>query len=471
MLIAVHWQGMAQMLAERMLNSVAEGVVIAGFGWLLLLTLRRQNSSTRFAVWFFALAAVVGMPIVESMQSNASAGARAVHSAFRLPGFWAVDGLVIWAVIAGAGLAKIGVGFWQLRRLRQSCAEVDLASLHPILGETLSHFGSGRRVAICTSDQVRVPTAIGFMKPAIVIPAWALDELTPVELNAVVLHELAHLRRWDDWTNLAQRIVRAVLFFHPAVWWIGQGLAREREMACDDFVVATTSDSRGYAQCLVSVAEKSFLRRGLALAQAMVGRIQLTALRVARILAVDRPAATKVWKPAIWLVAGFSTVCLISLPRAPKLVAFDAPGNNFSTARSGVSPVTVDGGNLGARMVPASFHVSNSSVDKKNVVAASGGTRKQGKNNDHAFRVAAVHAKAVDAKLVEPQLYSPLQVKYDNSSADVSATNAVLVVMLTEQVDDSGRVWSVCVWRLTVFHPAGRAVDQEVRKGIAPKST
>jgi beta-lactamase regulating signal transducer with metallopeptidase domain len=476
MLIAAHWQGMAQIFAERMLNSMAEGVVIAGFGWLLLLTLRRQNSSTRFAVWFFALAAVVGIPIVESLRSNAGA-ASAVHSAFRLPGFWAIDALVIWAVIASAGLAKIGLGFWQLRKLRQSCTEFDLASLHPILGETLSQFGSSRHVAICTSDKVRVPTAIGFMKPAIVIPAWALDELTPAELNAVVLHELAHLRRWDDWTNLAQKIVRAVLFFHPAVWWIGQGLAREREMACDDFVVATTSDSRAYAQCLVSVAEKSFLRRGMALAQAMVGRIQLTALRVARILAVDRPAATKVWKPALWLVAAFSTVCLISLPHAPKLVAFDAQDRSFSSARSGISPVATDDVNLGAKMIPASFHLSNVNAGRKNVVAPSLETqnvetrkqfKNQFKNNDHAFAVAAVHTK-----LVQPQLDSPrpIQVKYANSSNDVSATNAVLVVVQTEQVDDSGRIWSVCVWRLTVFNPAGPVVDQEVRKGITPKST
>ena len=90
-----------------------------------------------------------------------------------------------------------------------------------------------------------------------------MQELSAVELNAILLHELAHLRRWDDWTNLIQKIVGAVLFFHPAVWWIEKKLALEREMACDDLVLAKTASPRAYAECLVSLAEKSLLRRGL----------------------------------------------------------------------------------------------------------------------------------------------------------------------------------------------------------------
>ena len=95
-----------------------------------------------------------------------------------------------------------------------------------------------------------------------------VKELSTAELNSILIHELAHLRRWDDWTNLGQQILKALLFFHPAVWWIESKLALEREMACDDAVLAKTANPRGYAQCLISVAEKSFARRGLALAQA-----------------------------------------------------------------------------------------------------------------------------------------------------------------------------------------------------------
>ena len=68
---------------------------------------------------------------------------------------------------------------------------------------------------MCISEDVTVPAAIGFFRPAIVFPAGLLSQLSPDEIKVILLHELAHLRRWDDWTNLGQKIVKAVFFFHP----------------------------------------------------------------------------------------------------------------------------------------------------------------------------------------------------------------------------------------------------------------
>ena len=136
------------------------------------------------------------------------------------------------------GLLRVGLGFWHLQRLRKSCVPVDIAALDPVLQKTLAEFDSPRPVRLCVSDQLRVPTAIGFTKPLVVIPSWTMQELSAAELNTILLHELAHLRRRDDWTNLVQKILGALLFFHPAVWWIEKKLALEREMACDDMVLA-----------------------------------------------------------------------------------------------------------------------------------------------------------------------------------------------------------------------------------------
>jgi hypothetical protein len=138
-----------------------------------------------------------------------------------------------------------------------------------------------------------------------------------------LLHELAHLRRWDDWTNLAQKVVKALFFFHPAVWWIEKKASLEREMACDDAVLAETTSARAYAECLAHLAEKTLIQRSVALAQAALGRVRQTSLRVARILDVNRPKRTvRAWKPAVSLVAGFAIVCVLGISRGPKLIAF-----------------------------------------------------------------------------------------------------------------------------------------------------
>ena len=71
----------------------------------------------------------------------------------------------------------------------------------------------------------------------------------------MLLHELAHLRRWDDWTKLAQRLAEAIFFFHPAIYWIARNLNLEREVACDDWVVVHTGRTKPYALCLTRLVE------------------------------------------------------------------------------------------------------------------------------------------------------------------------------------------------------------------------
>ena len=99
-----------------------------------------------------------------------------------------------------------------------------------------------RRVRLLESTLVDVPTVIGWLKPVVLLPASALAGLTPQQLEAILAHELAHIRRHDYLVNLLQTLVETLLFYHPAVWWLSRRIRIERENCCDDLAVSLCGD-------------------------------------------------------------------------------------------------------------------------------------------------------------------------------------------------------------------------------------
>ncbi len=102
---------------------------------------------------------------------------------------------------------------------------------------------------------VNVPTVVGWLRPVVLIPTAALLRLTPSQLEAVIIHEIAHVRRLDVLANIIQMGVETVLFYHPAVWWISHRIRVEREHCCDDVAVSLTGDALGYAKVLATLEE------------------------------------------------------------------------------------------------------------------------------------------------------------------------------------------------------------------------
>jgi len=466
-------QSLAQISAERMLNCAVEGFGIAVLAWILLgiigRTIGRQNSGTRFAVWFAALLGIAALPLFGTVTASSTELTR--QSEIYLPASWALYILAAWALVAAAGLVRVGFGFWHLQRLRKTCIPLDVPTLDPLLRKTLDEFDSPRTVAVCVSDQLRVPTAIGFARPLVVIPSWAMQELSASELNTILLHELAHLRRWDDWTNLIQKVLGALFFFHPAVWWIEKNLALEREMACDDLVLAKTASPRLYAECLVSLAEKSFLRRGLTLAQAAVNRMRQVSLRVSQILDVNRPSATRVWRPAPVLLAGVSVACLLAFSNTPRLISFDAGLANGSASSPAATEAEIASGDIeasqplpvSARVVPARLEL------KPNAVLFSGPMAKSDittKTNQPALVQARVQTRAAQSRTDAPTLLRA-------SATDQAVAFQTLVFVVETQAlqaaSDDGPdavVWNLSVWQVTVIRP----VSNQMEPGIIAKS-
>jgi len=445
MMAAFNLHALAQISAERLLNSLAEGLAIALLAWILLRLIGRRNSGTRFAVWFCALLAIAVSPFIE-MGSARGALLHPSTAAMTMPRAWALYLFSAWAAIAWLGLFRVAAGLWHLRTIRRNCNVLDQHELDPLLRHTLAEVRSIRRVELCVSTELRVPTATGFVKPAVILPEWALRDLSAAELTAVLLHELAHLRRWDDWTNLAQKILRALFFFHPAVWWVENRLALEREMACDDMVLAQTADPRAYAACLVSLAEKNLLLRSVALAQAAVGRMRQTSQRILRILDARASHAAQVWKPAPWVVGAFSVACLVSSAHAPKLVAFgDAvPRVAAQAGNAGVLPVTRTqfSPTPSAPVIPASYTERTTGSDRPRAKARLR-TVVRRHRMPHTAPLLVRASAPVSPETVPPQ--------------------AVFVLMEGQRYGDSGPVlWRVCIWRVTLDPQGGSQVVQEI---------
>lgn len=146
---------------------------------------------------------------------------------------------------------RLLAGLKQLRFLKRSTSFIDSHRFQSIL----DRMGIKTAVKIAESALVSVPIVIGYLRPIIILPASALTGLDPQQLNALVAHEIAHIRRHDYIVNLIQNIIETILFYHPAVWWVSRQIRNERENCCDDLVVAILNDRVIYARALASIAD------------------------------------------------------------------------------------------------------------------------------------------------------------------------------------------------------------------------
>jgi Zn-dependent protease with chaperone function len=193
----------------------------------------------------------------------------------RAPGesvFGAVGAPLVGAalLIAVLLLLELGVDIVRLRRIKHRAIPVGLVAV--------------RGASIGISPRVGSPTAIGYLHPAIVVPDGFRDRVDAAEWRAVLDHECAHLRRYDDWAKAVQSTLQRVAWWLPGLWILGRALDLEREMASDDHAVLSAG-SRRYAACLVRLASS---RGGESTAPALWGRRSHVALRVERLL---RPTA------------------------------------------------------------------------------------------------------------------------------------------------------------------------------------
>jgi hypothetical protein len=219
--------------------------------------------------------------------------------------------LGVWAAVALMKLLRLVPSLHAVYALRDRCRlfPAVIESQLPLWREANER---GRRADLMVCEAVPGATVLGFQRPSIALPSSLVEALDVEELDQIILHEHAHVQRYDDWARLVQALLQAALWIHPAVSFIGRALDREREMACDEHVVARTGLPKVFALCLTRAAEvRRRTRVEPMLVPALFGRPHQLVRRVNRLLAargrtrcrVSPLAATA----AACVIAGLST--------------------------------------------------------------------------------------------------------------------------------------------------------------------
>ena len=157
-------------------------------------------------------------------------------------------------------------GWWLIQRLRRTSLPRVPAYARESFARLTHRFGIRRPIDLRISERISSPLAMGVLRSVVLLPASALTSLTPEQLEVVLAHELAHIRRADYLWNMLQTMIETLFFFHPAVWWVSRNLRQQRELCCDDAALACCSDPLTYATALLCLEEERSSRFRLALA-------------------------------------------------------------------------------------------------------------------------------------------------------------------------------------------------------------
>jgi beta-lactamase regulating signal transducer with metallopeptidase domain len=261
----------------------------------------------------------------ENAANNLSVRSKPQSSEMRLrlhlPGRWPLIVFGVWLVVAVGLMARLIWSYCYVQRLKRKCSPFPSAYQHRPQ-KWLAASGVDRSVRLCHSGEISVPMAVGLTAPVILIPTGMAEQLTESEVDQIILHELAHLRRWDVWTNLVQKLAEAVFFFHPAVRWIGRQLNLEREIACDDWVISLTGQPRSYAACLTRLVELTTWLRRLALAPGAVMTRRQISRRIEMLLDKKRNSTPRLSGIGVLTTLGVLAIAVVQCARMSPVIAF-----------------------------------------------------------------------------------------------------------------------------------------------------
>jgi beta-lactamase regulating signal transducer with metallopeptidase domain len=273
------------------LNWIWQGCLVTALV-ALAISGRRFNAATRERIWWVVLASIALMPVLPAsgLFTTRSVEPLVVVDEPSFP--WRPAVTLLWLAWVALSSWRLVAALCLLRRAKRSARPFPSDRLERLPGWSASR-REGREARLAVSDDVTDAAVLGLRAPIVAVAPAALAALTDEELDRILVHELAHVRRYDDLAVLLQRIVGVLVGWHPAIWWLNRTLAFEREVACDDWVMHRTAAPRAYAMSLVKLVDRRCQRGRLSLApSALLSRSALTR-RVTQLLDTRRNRSVK----------------------------------------------------------------------------------------------------------------------------------------------------------------------------------
>jgi bla regulator protein BlaR1 len=313
-----------------LLHFLWQGALIGCATAAALLAMRNARPQQRYALACGALLLCVAWPALElagRLSGSSAAGAGVVVMARMSRVAFGVDGgmlswfegklaiiVLAWAACSAALTVRMGLGLLWIGRLAQRHAgnphwQAKLSNMAMQIGVT-------REVRLRIVDNLASPITAGWWRPVVLVPACLVAGMPPELLEALLAHELGHVKRFDYLVNLGQNVVETLLFYHPAVWWISGRIRAEREQIADDVAASHLGEPRRLALALSELERFQFSNHHLA--QAANGGDLMS--RIKRLLRPDAQALN--WKAAI-PVLGLAAACFAGCAHTP--VAEQAP--------------------------------------------------------------------------------------------------------------------------------------------------
>jgi beta-lactamase regulating signal transducer with metallopeptidase domain len=322
-------------ISQAVLNGVWQTALIVALTTLVLLFSRKKNASTRYAIWLSVLFLIllipfaaayrastpsVSVPMTMPMPMPAQPPVTPANSPLIVVSFLSSKIILVFlATVSGIRLIKLFRSWHSLLQVKHSALQPP-ENLNRRFEQMAAEYGISRRVSLRIAPDNGFPLTIGFRNPVVLIPETVAQNLEPQELEQIWMHELGHIQRRDDWTRLIQKTFEAILFFYPAVFWIGKQLDLQREIACDDMVLMKTGTARSYANCLTRLIELSSWRNSALAPGALLSKSQFCR-RIEMLLNKDRNRTISIYKTGFIPAIAVLVIALACLLRVSPLIA------------------------------------------------------------------------------------------------------------------------------------------------------